>query len=221
MNPLRNSTVTQEVRAITRFRKRVYVKKGGVPMLNSKQLAQVDPVIVKDIKEQFCFVADDIEQVLTDAASRDDLQHIYQLLDGETVVLGSDECASAAEALFQPELAGYEFLGIADTVVQSICKCDPTQQADMFANIILAGGNTMFPGFRKRLSHEICRLAPAGSTPIMVHADPERQNLVWYGGSVLASLPTIRAQLTSNSEWITKQEYDESGRSAVHRRYGF
>ena len=39
--------VSAEVRAITRFRKRVYVKKGGVPMLNSKQLFQVDPVVVK------------------------------------------------------------------------------------------------------------------------------------------------------------------------------
>ena len=39
--------VSEEVRAITRFRKRVYVEEGGVPMLNSKQLAQVDPVVQK------------------------------------------------------------------------------------------------------------------------------------------------------------------------------
>jgi type I restriction enzyme S subunit len=36
-----------EVRAVTKFRKRVYVKRGGLPMLNSKQLFQVDPVAVK------------------------------------------------------------------------------------------------------------------------------------------------------------------------------
>lgn len=39
--------VTKEVRAITRFRARTYVDKGGIPMLSSKQLFQVDPIDVK------------------------------------------------------------------------------------------------------------------------------------------------------------------------------
>ncbi len=39
--------VTREVRAITRFRKRTYVEKGGIPLLSSKQLFQVDPIDVK------------------------------------------------------------------------------------------------------------------------------------------------------------------------------
>ncbi len=39
--------VTREVRAITKFRKRVYVEKGGIPLLSSKQIFQVDPVDVK------------------------------------------------------------------------------------------------------------------------------------------------------------------------------
>ena len=41
--------VSEEVRAITRFRKRVYVEEGGVPMLNSKQLFQIDPINRKSI----------------------------------------------------------------------------------------------------------------------------------------------------------------------------
>jgi type I restriction enzyme S subunit len=39
--------VSKEVRAVTKFRKRVYVKRGGIPMYNSKQLFQVDPIDVK------------------------------------------------------------------------------------------------------------------------------------------------------------------------------
>jgi type I restriction enzyme S subunit len=42
-----NSRVTKEVRAITRFRKRTYVDKGGIPLLSSKQLFQIDPIDVK------------------------------------------------------------------------------------------------------------------------------------------------------------------------------
>ncbi|MDJ1169749.1 restriction endonuclease subunit S [Roseofilum sp. BLCC_M154] len=41
--------VTREVRAITKFRKRTYVDKGGIPLLSSKQLFQVDPVDVKGL----------------------------------------------------------------------------------------------------------------------------------------------------------------------------
>ena len=32
---------------ITKFRKRVYVPKGGIPFLSSKQLFQIDPIDVK------------------------------------------------------------------------------------------------------------------------------------------------------------------------------
>jgi len=36
-----------EIRPITKFRKRIYVKHGGIPLLSSKQLFQIDPIDVK------------------------------------------------------------------------------------------------------------------------------------------------------------------------------
>lgn len=44
---LGDPSVGLSVRAVTKFRKRVYVKRGGIPMLSSKQLFQVDPIDVK------------------------------------------------------------------------------------------------------------------------------------------------------------------------------
>ena len=44
---LGDQRVCHEIRAITRFRKRVYVEAGGIPMLSSKQLQQVDPIDIK------------------------------------------------------------------------------------------------------------------------------------------------------------------------------
>lgn len=41
--------VSAEIRAITKFRKRLYVPKGGIPLLNSKQLFQIDPINRKAI----------------------------------------------------------------------------------------------------------------------------------------------------------------------------
>lgn len=43
-SPLRESQWTREIRAVTKFRKRVYVNAGGIPLLSSKQLFQVDPI---------------------------------------------------------------------------------------------------------------------------------------------------------------------------------
>lgn len=45
--PLGDRALTQEIRPITRFRKRTYVRSGGIPLLSSKQFFQVDPVDVK------------------------------------------------------------------------------------------------------------------------------------------------------------------------------
>ena len=49
MNCLRleDARLTKEIRAVTKFRKRVYVRQGGIPMMSSKQLLQIDPVDVK------------------------------------------------------------------------------------------------------------------------------------------------------------------------------
>jgi type I restriction enzyme, S subunit len=42
-----DSRVTKEIRPITKFRKRTYVEKGGIPLLSSKQIFQIDPVDVR------------------------------------------------------------------------------------------------------------------------------------------------------------------------------
>lgn len=41
--------LTQEIRAITKFRKRVYVEQGGIPMLSSKQILQIAPIDTKHL----------------------------------------------------------------------------------------------------------------------------------------------------------------------------
>jgi len=44
--PLGSAKLTSEIRPITKFRKRVYVKTGGIPLISSKQLFQFDPIDV-------------------------------------------------------------------------------------------------------------------------------------------------------------------------------
>lgn len=55
---------------------------------------------------------------------------------------------------------GQEFCGIHGTIYNAIMKCDIFLRRSMLANIIISGGNTMFPGLANRVQKEIVPLAP-------------------------------------------------------------
>uniref|UniRef100_A0A8C6L175 Actin, cytoplasmic 1-like n=1 Tax=Nothobranchius furzeri TaxID=105023 RepID=A0A8C6L175_NOTFU len=92
-----------------------------------------------------------------------------------------------------------------------IMKCDVDIRKDLYANTVLSGGTTMYPGIADRMQKEITALAPP-TMKIKIIAPPERKYSVWIGGSILASLSTFQQM------WISKQEYDESGPAIVHRK---
>ena len=102
-------------------------------------------------------------------------------------------------------------VGIAETINNAIKQCDVCLRTTLYDNIVLSGGNTMYPGIAERMNREIFNVAPF-PMKIKVIAPPERKNSVWIGGSILASLSTFQHML------ISKQEYDESGPSIVHRK---
>merc|ERR1712147_173552 len=82
---------------------------------------------------------------------------------------------------------------------------------DLYANVVLSGGTTMFQGIGERMTKELTALAPS-TMKIEVVAPPERKYSVWIGGSILSSLSTFQQM------WISKGEYDESGPTIVHRK---
>ena len=72
----------------------------------------------------------------------------------------------------------------------SITKCDLDVKKDLYQNIVLSGGTTLYNGLPERLSKEIVALAPS-TMKVKIIAPNERKYSVWIGGSVLSSLATF------------------------------
>ena len=127
--------------------------------------------IVSDVKERLCYVASDFDAEM--AKNSDELMRNYELPDGNLVSVGNERFR-APEILFTPTLIGSDTRGVAEMAFDAIMKTDVDIRKDLYANIVVCGGSSMFSGLAERLTAELSRLAPS-TMKVKVVAPPERK----------------------------------------------
>jgi actin-related protein len=116
------------------------------------------------------------------------------------------------EALFDPAgHLGKEYPTMPELAFNSIQGCDIDDRRELYENMVMSGGSTMFEGIPERLEKEMIALAPA-KIQVKINAPAERKFSTWIGGAILSHLTSFETM------WITREEYEENGAGIVHRK---
>jgi actin-related protein len=165
--------------------------------------------LLSEIKEKLCYVFSS-ERYKDNKTKKVEAESKTYHLPDDSIVRLSSERYEIPEVLFQPSKAGLDSIpGIHENCFKSIMKSNVEIRSELFKNIILAGGNTLFEKFAERLDHEIREMAPT-KTEIEVDAKKERMFSSWIGGSIIGNMDTFQHLC------ISRKEYDESGNKIVH-----
>jgi actin-related protein 3 len=123
------------------------------------------------------------------------------------------------EIFFHPEFADPDFTtSITDLVDDTIQQCPIDVRRGLYKNIVLSGGSTMFKDFGRRVQRDIKKFCDkrtkatekiTGKSPtpteVKVIQHKMQRYAVWFGGSMLASLPEFYQVCH------TKAQYEEYG----------
>ena len=131
-----------------------------------------DSAIIDDIKAKVCYVAQNYE---TESASIVE----YEMPWGDIVPIG-DAQFKAPELLFQPYLNGIESVGLIEAVSYAINYCDSSIQGQLWANIVLGGGNSMLNGLAERLDSDLSALTRYA---VNIYALDGRDVSAWKGAA--------------------------------------
>ncbi|XP_040895245.1 actin-related protein 6 isoform X1 [Toxotes jaculatrix] len=131
---------------------------------------------------------------------------------GEQILRLANERFAVPEILFHPSDIGIQEMGIPEAIVHSIQSLPEEMQPHFYQNIVLTGGNTLFPGFRERLEAELRSLVPA-HLPVSVLLPANPICYSWEGGKLLAHNPDYDEMV------VTREDYEENGHCICEEKF--
>lgn len=188
-------------RDLTEFMLKLLIQENGHDI-------NIDYRDAKNIKEKVCFVAMDYFDEIKYVDSYE-----YELPDG-THLNVKNARIQCPEVLFNPELMEKTGESIS-TICNDTIKIDPYLMKDLYRNIFLSGGNSMFIGFPERFTKEIKDLAPENmkeNVKVIVEVRDLLPYLPYIGCNILSSIKT------SDSLCISRTEYEDFGNSIIHKK---
>ncbi|KAJ6234074.1 actin-7-related [Anaeramoeba flamelloides] len=103
-----------------------------------------------------------------------------------------------------------EYPSLPEMLFESIRNCSTGIKTDLYENIVITGGSSMFQGIKERMASELSSFWAESPPTIKIIAPEERKYLAWIGGSIMTSLSTMK------NKWMTKDEYDEIGPTFIN-----
>ena len=204
-------------------------------LLNAKGYGfstRTERALVTNVKESVCFVRPPADSDSPLATMINEEEGFY-LPDGQYIPMDEERYA-CPEVLFNFGLYGEKYVckskvfddtgaeyqpripkGISWMCYSSINNCERALRRELYNNIVLAGGSTLFPGLRHRVQHEVRQLYTdmhpgEGLIPIRISEMDCRQHATWLGGCMVSQIAMF-PYLT-----VTRAEYHEEGPSIVH-----
>ena len=151
------------------------------------------------IKETQCYVA-----LNPDTETPED--KTYKLPDGREIVLKKERIQCPEFFLKTPNLF--------EMIKGAITKCSEEKGMELnslYSNIVLSGGNVLFPGMSKRIEKELQEIAPTDVKVSVTSAGDVNSSFI--GGSILTCMVEAMQPL-----WITKKDYEDNGPAIVHTK---
>ncbi|XP_008410839.1 actin-related protein 6 [Poecilia reticulata] len=131
---------------------------------------------------------------------------------GEQTLRLANERFAVPEMLFHPSDIGIQEMGIPEAIADSVQSLPEEMHPHFYKNIVLTGGNLLFPGFRERLEAELRSLVPA-HLPVNVFLPENPVCYSWEGGKLLAHSPDYDEMV------VMREDYEENGHIVCEEKF--
>lgn len=174
--------------------------------LSREKLASYNEADIRHIKTNYCSVVPGYSK------SDKRTQKVLVMPDGKKITLG-EELSTAPEILFNPSVGGLPDVNPIDQAsIRSALSLEENDAYSVLETVILAGGNTGFPGTPNRMKEGIAtRTVPRINKRVVRHR--QGTEAVWVGGSIIGSTQTYAKVC------ITKEAYRERGSIVAIERW--